>query len=193
MRIRSFRRAMRRPRSQWPVRLAWAVMALGAVLVIAAVARNLGRHDSITAWRQTLETSAGRPSWPEWSPTWPPLPTPPQRRHQLPQDLHGAYAYAARNAEVLQHIPCYCGCVHEGHRSNLNCFVSGFRPEGTPIWTDHSYSCPMCVHIAREVMLMASRGMSLPQIREAIESRYRPLGEPTNTPAPSQARVGHEE
>ena len=151
---------------------------------IAAVVRNLGRHDSMTEWRQALETAAGRPPWPEWSPAWPPLPSPPQRRHQLPQDLHGAYAYAALHKEVLQHIPCYCGCGHEGHRSNLNCFVSGFRPDGTPIWTDHSFSCPMCVHIAREAMLMTSQGMPLQRVREEIDKRYRAVGEGTPTPMP---------
>ena len=107
---------------------------------------------------------------------------PPKRRHQLPQDLRGAYAYAALNKDVLQHIPCYCGCVREGHRSNLNCFVSSFRADGTPIWTDHSFSCPMCVHIAREAMLMSSQGMSVQRVREEIEKRYRVLGEGTHTP-----------
>lgn len=186
MRIRSFSpRSMRRPsRSPWPSRLAWALIAVAAVFFVAAVARNLSRYDSLTQWRQSLEVAAGRPSWPEWSSAWPPLPDPPQRRHQFPQDLDGVYAYAARHQEVLQHIPCYCGCVREGHRSNLNCFVSGFRADGTPIWTDHSFSCPMCVHIAREVMLMSSQGMSLQRIRDEIEKRYRVLGEPTNTPSP---------
>ena len=188
MRIRSFSQAMREPpRSQWPSRLAWAVMAVAAVFFIAAVARNLGRHDSLTQWRQSLEAVAGRPAWPEWSPDWPPLPSPPQRLHELPQDLRGVYAYAARHQEVLQHIPCYCGCVREGHRSNLNCFVSGFRSDGTPIWTDHSFSCPMCVHIAREVMLMSSQRMSARQIRKEIDAQYRVVGQPTDTPLPSHA------
>ena len=192
MRIRSFSRTMRRPsRSSWPARLAWAVIAVAAVFFIAAVVRNLRRHDSLTEWRQSLEVMAGRPAWPEWSAAWPPLPNPPRRRHQLPQDLHGAYAYAARHQEVLRHIPCYCGCVREGHRSNLNCFVSGFRPDGMPIWTDHSFSCPMCVHIAREAMLMSSQGMSVQRIREEIDRRYRVLGEGTRTPLPGHLESPH--
>lgn len=185
---------MRRPsRSPWPTRFAWLVIGIGAVFFIVAVVRNLSRHDSLTEWRQALEAAASRPAWPEWSASWPDLPTPPRRRHQLPQDLRGAYAYAALNKEVLQHIPCYCGCVREGHRSNLNCFVSEFRADGTPIWTDHSFSCPMCVHIAREAMLMSSQGMSVQRIREEIEKRYRVLGNRTPTPAPLHARAGHEE
>jgi hypothetical protein len=164
------------------------VIAVAAVFIVVAIVRNMQRHDSLTTWRQGLEAAVGRPAWPEWSAAWPPLLSPPQRRHQLPQDLHGAYAYAARHPEVLQHIPCYCGCVREGHRSNLNCFVSGFRPDGTPTWTDHSFSCPMCVHIAREAMLMTSQGMPLQQVREEIERRYRVVGEGTQTPLPSSHR-----
>lgn len=189
MRIRSVTRVMRqRSRSPWPLRLAWAVIAVVAIAFAALVARNLRRHDALTEWRQNLEIAAGRPAWPAWSPSWPSLPVPArQRRHQLPQDLRGPYAYAALNANVLRHIPCYCGCVREGHRSNLNCFVTSFRSDGTPVWTDHSFTCEMCIHIAREVMLMSSRGMPLQQIREEIDERYRTVGQPTQTPLPSHA------
>ena len=186
MRIRSFSRTTRQPpRSPWPLRLAWAVIAVVAVFFAVAAVRNLRRHDSLTQWRQSLEAAAASPAWPEWSADWPPLPSPALRRHRLPQDLRGPYSYAARHKEVLQHVPCYCGCVREGHRSNLNCFMNGFRPNGTPIWTDHSFSCEMCVHIAREAMLMSSQGISLQRVREEIDRRYRVLGDPTNTPLPS--------
>lgn len=191
MGIRSFSRTTRRPpRSAWPVRLAWTVIAVVAVFFVVAAVRNLRRHDALTQWRQSLEAAAASPAWPEWSADWPPLPSPPPRRHPLPQDLRGPYSYAARNQEVLEHVPCYCGCVREGHRSNLNCFVNGFRPNGTPIWTDHSFSCEMCVHIAREAMLMSSQGISVQRIREEIDRRYRVLGDPTNTPLPSHLESG---
>ena len=194
MRIRSFSRPMRRPSgSPWPARLGWTLIAVGGIFFVALVARNLGRHDSLTEWRQRLEVAAGRPDWPEWAASWPDLPPAAMRRHAFPQELRGVYAFAARNRELLQHIPCYCGCVREGHRSNLNCFVSAFRPDGTPIWSDHSFSCPMCVHIAREAMLMSSQGMPVPRIREEIEKRYRVLGDPTNTPVPTHASAGHQE
>lgn len=182
MRIRSFRPSSRRSSSRWHSRLAWAAIAVVVVLFVALIVRNLRRHDALTDWRQNLEAVANSPNWPEWSSAWPPLPAPPRRRHQLPQDLRGVYAYAATHPEVLEKIPCYCGCGREGHRSNLNCFISGFRADGTPIWTDHSYSCPMCVHIAREVMLMASQGLPVGRIRREIDARYRDQGYPTNTP-----------
>ncbi|HXH23750.1 MAG TPA: PCYCGC motif-containing (lipo)protein [Vicinamibacterales bacterium] len=186
MRIRSFSRVMRQPsRSPWPSRSAWAVIVIGALVFATVVVRNLLRHDALTEWRRDLETAAGSPAWPAWSPDWPSLPRPATRRHRLPQHLRGPYAYAAHSADVLQHIPCYCGCVREGHRSAVNCFLNGFRPDGTPNWTDHSFNCEMCLHIAREVMLMSSQGLSVQRIREQIDERYRALGQPTNTPLPS--------
>lgn len=143
MRIRSFGPSSRRSISTRHSRLASAASVVMAVLLVVLIVRNLRRHDALTEWRHNLEAAADSPAWPEWSNDWPPLPDPPRRRHQLPQDLRGVYAYAARNSEVLAKIPSYCGCAREGHRSNLNCFVTGFRRDGTPIWTDHSYSCPM--------------------------------------------------
>lgn len=183
----SFFRTMRQPtNSPWQSRLSLAVMVVMGIAVAILVSRNLVRHHSLTEWRQSLEVAAGRPAWPGWSRAWPELPARPKRDTRLPQEMRGAYAFAALNRELLQHIPCYCGCVREGHGSNLNCFVSGFRPDGSPIWTDHSFSCPMCVRIAREVMLMSSQGMPLEQIRAEIDKRYDGAGEATRTPKPAR-------
>lgn len=184
MAIRSFSRSFRQPsRSPWPTRLAWLVIGIAAVVFVVIVIRNVRRHDALVQWRTELEAAAGNPAWPEWHAAWSELPPAPRRRHRLPTDLKGPYAYAATHPEVLERIPCYCGCVAEGHRSNLSCFVSGFRNNGTPVWTDHSLDCEMCVHIAREVMLMSRLGMSMPDIRGEIDRRYgHGTHRPTNTP-----------
>lgn len=35
-----------------------------------------------------------------------------------------AYQFAVEHPEVLNYIPCYCGCYEEdGHTSNTDCFV----------------------------------------------------------------------
>ncbi|MBT2758785.1 hypothetical protein J7E71_23215 [Mesobacillus foraminis] len=35
-----------------------------------------------------------------------------------------AYQFAVAHPEVLNYMPCYCGCYEEdGHTSNTNCFV----------------------------------------------------------------------
>ena len=161
-----------------------------ALVAAILVVRSIRRHDLLIQWRQTLERAAGQPPWPDWSASWAPLPQPRRRANQLPLDLNGPYAFAALHPDVLRHIPCYCGCVHEGHQSNLSCFVERFRPDGTPVWTAHSFDCEMCVHIAREVMLMSSRGVALEVIRAEVDKYYGALGRSTETPMPGASGQG---
>ena len=192
MRIRSFvvRRGNRRA-SPWWDRAALAVIALLIAAFAVLAVGNMRRHDALTRWRSSLEAAAGNPSWPEWSPAWPALPEPRVRRHRPPQDLRGVYAYAATHADLLAQIPCFCGCGAQGHRSLLNCFVASFRADGTPTWTDHSFDCEMCVHIAREVMLMESQGLRAGQIQSAIDDQYSHGHVRTPTPLASHRTEGH--
>ncbi len=178
MRIRTF--SPKAKRSSFP-KVALVVLAIIAALLIAAVIRNVSRHDEITRWRAQLEADAGRPAWPAWSPDWPPLPVPARRDRRLPRDLSGPYAFAATHEEVLQRIPCYCGCVRDGHDSVLQCYLAGSRADGMPLWTNHSFDCEMCIHIVREVMLMTSLRMSIADIRRTIETKYERVGTPTHT------------
>ena len=181
--LRSFRG---RSNSPWPARAALAVIGTATIVLVVAVVTNLRRHDVMVQWRAELEAAAGSPAWPAWKPSWPDLPAPPRR--QVTGGVRGAYAYAATHREVLGHIPCYCGCARGGHRSNLSCYVTEFRGDGTPVWTDHSLSCEMCVHITREAMLMSAQGMSLIDIRAAIDHHYsRGSHRPTNTPSASDS------
>lgn len=165
-----------------------AIFVAVALLLVIAVVRNLGRRDETARWRAALEEKAGHPPWPRWSAAWPPLPTPARRGRQLARDFTGPYAFAATNQDLMRKIPCYCGCVRDGHESVLQCFLSGSRADGVPVWTDHSFDCQLCIHIAREVMLMSSLGMSASDIRLEIESRYEGVGTPTRTPRPNAAR-----
>ena len=36
-----------------------------------------------------------------------------------------AYVFAAKHPEVLQYMPCYCGCEHprSAHENNYDCFI----------------------------------------------------------------------
>jgi hypothetical protein len=95
----------------------------------------------------------------------------------------GLYAYAASHPDVLRAIPCYCGCARLGHRSNLGCSVRGFSPAGQPIWYDHTFPCPMCAAITREVALMLQQGRSVAEARVAVDAVYKPLYR-TGTPPP---------
>ena len=177
----TFRRSMHGSRKP----LHKSVRILGGTLLVllaGVIALSIRRHDALMTWRAGLEESAPTTPWPAWNPSWPALPRP---RNIAVGDLRGPYAFAALNAERLRFIPCYCGCVREGHRSALECFVKGFTPQGAPIWTDHAFSCPLCVNILREVSLMTSRGMSLPATRDAIDEHHRSMfATPTATPLP---------
>ena len=45
-----------------------------------------------------------------------------------------AYRYAAAHPEVLQYMPCYCGCVNQGHTSNKDCFIKELRRDGSVVY-----------------------------------------------------------
>lgn len=34
-----------------------------------------------------------------------------------------AYRFAVANPDILEQIPCYCGCNTAGHMNNLDCYV----------------------------------------------------------------------
>ncbi len=52
-----------------------------------------------------------------------------------------AYTYATEHPEVLEQIPCYCGCGgHSGHRFLRDCFI---HDDGT--YDSHASSCDVCV------------------------------------------------
>lgn len=44
------------------------------------------------------------------------------------------YALAYANRDVLQYMPCYCGCVDSGHTSNQNCFIDSVNLNGEVVW-----------------------------------------------------------
>jgi hypothetical protein len=52
-------------------------------------------------------------------------------------DIIEAYRFAAANPEILKKIPCYCGCVAAGHKSNYDCYVKEVRPDGSIVFDRH--------------------------------------------------------
>ena len=63
---------------------------------------------------------------------------------QLPSFAKGnpkaeqAYRYAAAHPEVLQYIPCYCGCGNIGHRHNGDCYIQDRLEDGRITFTSHA-------------------------------------------------------
>lgn len=52
--------------------------------------------------------------------------------------VEAAYRYAAAHPEVLQYIPCTCGCRHIGHRHNGDCYVQERLADGRITFTSHA-------------------------------------------------------
>ena len=53
-----------------------------------------------------------------------------------PPDVQEVYRFALANRELLEQIPCYCGCNVMGHRNNYECYINttgealAFEPHG---------------------------------------------------------------
>ena len=54
----------------------------------------------------------------------------PEQLRQLPAATQDLYHFAAANHDVLQYIPCFCGCMNSGHTSNFDCYVGEVYPDG---------------------------------------------------------------
>ena len=128
----------------------WALIAVAAVAVAGAGAFFLlGGDPAPVAPGQTGETPSAPASSPAAAATaapastapqftseeleglpMPPLPYVPQTAG--PADLmRQAYVFAARNPDVLDYVPCYCGCGQtDGHVGNTDCFVESRAPNG---------------------------------------------------------------
>jgi hypothetical protein len=102
----------------------------------------------------------------------------------LPAEWQSAYAYALARPDVLQWLPCYCGCGGMGHRSNLDCFFQR-REDGTFTWEEHASFCDVCVDTANLAATMLHGGSTIREIRAAVDARYGPSGVPgTDTAHP---------
>ncbi|TYS18840.1 hypothetical protein FZC78_04895 [Rossellomorea vietnamensis] len=102
------------------------------------------------------------------------------------ENIQLVYASAAQNPELLEYIPCYCGCGESaGHMNNLNCFVHEIVDDKV-IWDDHGTRCLACLEIAAESIVMHKKGESIKDIRNYIDEKYKEgYAKPTPTPMPS--------
>ena len=61
-----------------------------------------------------------------------PLSMLPEGLRNTPPEIRDAYRFAVLNRETLCYIPCYCGCVSDGHTSNASCYVKDKSPPDKP-------------------------------------------------------------
>jgi hypothetical protein len=56
---------------------------------------------------------------------------------RLPSEIQEVYRFALANPDVLDKIPCYCGCNQIGHTSNLMCYVESQSADGKVVFDSH--------------------------------------------------------
>lgn len=103
------------------------------------------------------------------------------------EDIRLVYEVSGQATDVLEWIPCYCGCGESaGHRNVLNCFVAETREDGSVIWDDHGTRCLVCLETAVESVQMHIDGKSINEIRETIDTKYEEgYAAPTKTEMPA--------
>lgn len=116
-----------------------------------------------------------------------PLPPLPRVSFEPPRPaavLQQVYDFAARHPEVLQYVPCYCGCERVGHTANHSCFVKSRAADGRVTeWDSHGMGCAVCIDVARDAMTLFNSGSKPTAIRAAIDKKYASLF-PSSTPTP---------
>lgn len=78
------------------------------------------------------------------------------------EKTRAAYQVAKDIPEVLEQLPCFCGCMTSfGHKNNLFCFKD-----------QHGSGCSICQDIALDARKMHDQGLSIPQIQDNIKAKY---------------------
>ena len=120
-----------------------------------------------------------------------PLPALPRVSFEPPRSMavvQQVYEFAARHPEVLQHVPCYCGCERIGHNGNHDCFIKSRAANGrVSEWASHGIGCTICIDVARDAMTLFNTGATPTAIRAAIDTKYGSRF-PSSTPTPRPRR-----
>ena len=90
-----------------------------------------------------------------------------------------AYQFAIANPDVMQHIPCYCGCGNMGHTSSYSCYVKNVDARGNVTFDSHAIGCSICVDITQDTMRLTKQGESPQEIKAYVDKTYSRFG-PSN-------------
>jgi hypothetical protein len=90
-----------------------------------------------------------------------------------------AYQFAVANPNVMQHIPCYCGCGAMGHTSNYSCYVESVDAAGKVKFDGHALGCSICVDITQDAIRLSKQGKSPQDIKAYVDKTYSQYG-PSN-------------
>ena len=98
-----------------------------------------------------------------------------------PLSVQDAYRFAIANPQVLQEVPCYCGCGSMGHTSNYACYVQDEDDQGEVVFDTHALGCSICVDITLDTMRHLKDGKTTAEIKLLIDQTYAQYG-PSNIP-----------
>jgi hypothetical protein len=108
-----------------------------------------------------------------------PLDQMPAEVQSAPVTVQTAYRFNAANPDIMQDIPCYCGCGSIGHTSNYDCYVSEVGASGKIAFDNHALGCSICVDITQDVMRILRDGKSPQDARAYIDATYSKYGTST--------------
>ncbi|MEE2792923.1 MAG: PCYCGC motif-containing (lipo)protein [Acidobacteriota bacterium] len=125
-----------------------AIATVGGFLLVTSTSQQAPSETGLAGGLAAETTATGSP--PVTSPTTPAtygnlddLPMPPlpymNQTAGPPELMRQAYVFAARNPDILDYVPCYCGCGQtDGHVGNTDCFVESRAPNGQVLeWAPH--------------------------------------------------------
>ncbi|MDY0405181.1 PCYCGC motif-containing (lipo)protein [Virgibacillus sp. 179-BFC.A HS] len=98
-------------------------------------------------------------------------------------NMQTLYLAVAQHKNLLEQIPCYCGCGNSAdHKNNYDCFIH--ENNGKKVtWDDHATRCQACLDIAAESIIQYQEGTSVKDIRKTIDEKYQEgYADPTPTP-----------
>jgi hypothetical protein len=105
----------------------------------------------------------------------------PAEVQSAPVIVQEAYQFNVANPDIMENIPCYCGCGNVGHTSNYDCYVADVDAAGTITFDNHALGCSICVDITQDVMRMLEDGKSPQDARTYVDATYSKYG-PSNIP-----------
>ena len=159
--------------------LAASVVLLGLCAVAATSAQQQQQHSHGAPVAKAVVPQKPAPAGP-----LPPLPKVNYEPSASMAVVQQVYEFAARHPEVLQYMPCYCGCERVGHGGNHDCFVKSRASNGRITeWDAHGIGCAVCLNVGYRAMTLFNQKKTVAEIRAAIDkemgSKY-----PSSTPTP---------
>lgn len=102
----------------------------------------------------------------------------PTEIRQAPVNVQQAYQFNIANPDIMQKIPCYCGCGAVGHHSNFNCYAK-IDAAGKMTFDGHALGCSICVDITLDTMRLLKQGQDISAIQDYVDDKYSRYGPPT--------------